>query len=544
MAASTGQAIGAAARAAASKGDSDLSEIEIMALMEVPDPARNGWGADKVFDGSQGSFCFDDISFMPGHVSFEASAVDTSAQVTRNLRLNVPFISSPVDSVTGADMAISTALMGGLGIIHANQTVRNQVEMIKQVKLFIGGFILEPLVLGPKSTIADLDKLAAKTGVSSIPVTEDGKLGGRLVGWVGNRETEGIEKRNQALEKVMVRKVVKGQEPLNLEDATTLMQQARVGKLPVVDDQNRLVSLITRTHLKMRVKYPNISKSLSGQLLVGAQVHADGCKDWERTSALCTAGADVIFVDATNSAHDRHLELIEKIKTEFPEVEVMAGPAAACREAKRLIDAGADAIVIGGTVPAGGYNFGSVAAVGRPEATAVYELARYARLNFQTPTIAGPGIQNGSQLLKALALGASAAMLAEPLAGTEEAPGQKVLENGSWIKLHHAAEPLYAMREAQLKHELHSHVPHHVSSGVPWQGSARALLRYLLQGVRHGMQDLGLRSIAALHIALDKGELRLECRSAFAARLWAAHAPVHRCAPHPELMPLFVQLAR
>lgn len=530
----------------------ELTHEDLFELMDGPDPAMDGWPAEKVFDGSQGSFAYDDLIFMPGHV-FEAGEADTSSQLTKKIRLKMPVLGSPVDTVTEAEMAISLALAGGMGIIHANQTIENQVEMIKRVKRHVSGFILEPLVLGEKHTLADWDRLRRRTGVSSAPITDTGKLGGRLLGWVGARETEAAsgkgsgkaKDRTTPLTRIMVKDVARGQEPITLQEATEMMQKAKVGKMPIVDEKGNLVSLVTRSHLKITKKCMNMSKNLDGQLMVGASVHADAQKDWERAKALAVAGADLIFIDASGSFSDRHLELIQQLKAEFPETDVISGPVGSCREAKRIVEAGVDAVVVGGTEPAGGHGLGfsGLAAIGQPEATAIYEIARYVRRNYNCPTIAGSGVHNTSQLLKSLCLGATAVILSDALAGTDEAPGSLVYHEGSWMKLHHSNDPVQAPREAELKHALPTTAAHSVSSAIFCQGPVESLTNYMCHGLKRGLQDLGFQSLVEAQEAVVKGELRMEARSHFAAHVRQAALPLLREAKHPEVMPLFVTLA-
>jgi len=504
----------------------------------IDDPAMNGWSADKVFSGCQTGFSYDDIFFMPGHVSFETSAVDLSTQLTNNISLRIPLLGSPVDTVTESDMAISLALMGGIGFIHSNQSISSQVDMVKRVKRFVNGFILDPLVLGPKNTVEDLDRLK---GVGGVPITEDGKLHSQLLGWVGARDTDAVEDRSRQLQHIMVRKVVMGQEPLSLEDATDMLRKAKVGKLPIVDAEGRLVSLVARSNLKKLREYPQMLRNVSGQLMVGAAVKID-TEALDRARALIGVGVDVLYLDGSEDAGDWKLEVLEQIKHEYPETEVIAGPAVSCREAKRLVEAGADGVVIGGSVAPGGDRLGGIAAVGRPEATAVYEVANYVRLNYRVPAIAGSGVKNVGQLLKALALGASTVMIDEPIAGTDEAPGMQVFEGGTWMKLHHSASPLQSMRHRLPPKHLPDAVPHHVSSLRHCQGSVKALVPYILQGLRYGLQDLGIQNFQDLHKALDEGDLKLECRAPFAATAWEAGAMCVQLAAHPEVMPYFVSI--
>mmetsp|Transcript_76795 Transcript_76795/g.248863 ORF Transcript_76795/g.248863 Transcript_76795/m.248863 type:complete len:546 (+) Transcript_76795:32-1669(+) len=507
------------------------------------DVAMDGWTAEKVFGGCPTGYGYDDITFLPGHVSFEASDVDLGGKLTNRISLRMPLLSSPVGTVTESEMAIKMALLGSMGVIHGNQSAEAQAAMIQRVKRFVNGFILEPFVLGPKNTVEDLDKLKAEHGVGGVPITEDGKLHGKLIGWVGARDTDTIpeEDRKRQLQHIMVKKVVMGQEPISLKEATDLLRKAKVGKLPIVDAENRLVSLVCRSDVKKSREYPNMSVNDSNQLMVGAAVLVGLEDDYERAKGLVGVGADVLFLDGSVDAGDRLLDLIKRLKAENPETDIIAGPACSCRQAKRLAELGVDAILIGSSVPPGGFDFGSASsAVGRPEATAMFEVGTYIRLNFGIPAIAGPGIFCVGHALKAICLGASAVLLSEPLAGTDEAPGAQVLRDGTWMKLQHSEEPLRALRSRLSAKHMPDSIPRHISRAVPCQGSVTGLVPYMLQGIRAGMQDLGLKSLPELHKALDGGDLRLECRSPLSAQLMAAAAQIARQSPKPEVMPFFV----
>lgn len=507
------------------------------------DVAMDGWPADKALSGCTSGYGYDDVMFMPGHTSFEASEADIKGQLTIRISLRMPLLSAPVCSVTEWEMATNMALVGSMGFIHCNQTIESQAEMVRRVKRFVSGFILEPFVLSPKHTVADLVQLKASHGVGSVAITADGKLHSKLLGWVGARDTDTVpdqDKKTRTLETIMVKKVVTGQEPITLRDAQDLLRKAKVGKLPIVDADGRLMSIVARSDVKKFREFPIMSLSDTSQLLVGAAVDI-GEDSYSRAQALIGSGVDVLLLDGSEEGGDSQVELIKRLKAEFPETEIISGPAASCREAKRLADAGVDAVLIGSAVPRGGYEVhGACAAVGRPEATAMFEVGQYVRKNYQIPAIAGPGVVSIGHAVKALCLGASAVLLCEPLAGTDEAPGAGVLRHGARFKLSHGAEPIGGYRAGLSAKQTASVVPLSFGRAVCQQGSVRGLLPYLCQGLRAGLQDLGAQSIPALHQALDNGELRVEVRSPYTAQLMAAAARTARDARKPEVMPFFV----
>ena len=314
----------------------------------------DGWPAGKIFESAREAFTYDDLLLMPGLPAFEASEVDLSGYVTKNIKLKTPVLGSPSDTVTESKMAIELALHGGMGIIHANQSVESQVNMVQAVKRFVSGFILEPFVMSPTQTLADLDKLKETKGVSSVPwlllfghsfyvwpllkgpskgtgvccccccffggegggrlvfsfckskvpITHDGHLGGRLVGIVTSRDSDLCEERKECLCSVMTEQLVTAKEPLAFEEALKVLKRKKVGKLLILDAQERLVSMVTRSDLKKVRDYPDMSRDLSGKLLVGAAVPAnEGKPDEARAHALAEAGANLLclFGDGVDS---------------------------------------------------------------------------------------------------------------------------------------------------------------------------------------------------------------------------------------------------
>lgn len=504
---------------------------------DLEDLAVDGWSADKVFGGTSAGYSYDDLVFMPGNL--HAGEVDLTSRLTNRIRLKMPFVSSPVDSVTESDMAILMACLGGVGFVHGNQSISSQVDMITRVKGFVNGFILEPFVMGPKTPISELDRLKAERGVGSVPITEDGQLRGKLIGWAGARDTDTIDDRSRPLQSVMVRKVVMGTEPISLQEATDLLRKAKVGKLPIVDTEGRLVSMVARSDVKKARDHPDMNRTDSSQLFVGAAIQAGMPDALERAKALIAVGTDVLFLDGSGADSDSQLTLLMELKRDHPGTDVVAGPAVSCREAKRLAEAGADAILVGSASPAGGDIFGDLVAVGRPEATAMYEVATYVRLNFKIPALAGPGICNVGQALKALCLGASCVLASDLLAGTEETPGPKHLRGMAWHKLQHSEQPVRAVHSRLSCPGQTDVVDRHAITSCNATGPVEPVLRYALKGFEAGMQDLGYSSIDSLHMALDDGDLRLEARAPFGAQVSKLASESARMQTRPHIAPHF-----
>jgi IMP dehydrogenase len=502
----------------------------------MADPGSDGWPAGKVFDMASAGYSFSDLVLLPGS-GVDVNDVRVTSRLTRNIILAAPIVGSPCDTVTEANMAIALALNGGIGFIHGNQSIGEQVEMIRQVKRNVSGFILDPLTFSPNHKLKDLDQLVAEKGISSFPITDDGKLAGKLVGFISARDSDAVQDRNTTLSQIMVKKVITAKEPLTLQEAQDQLKRAKVGKLPILDSKGeRLVSMVVRSDLKKLRDFPDMSRDASGKLLVGAAVPpptAPGQGDWDRVAALAEAGADVIYFEG--GAVDAQLELMKRLKEEYPGIEILAGPISTTRDARRLVEAGADGIVTGSINDAGADPWKhSPVAVGCADATAVYEVARYAQLHYQVPVCACSGVRGAGHALTALSLGASTVMLGELLAGTEEAPV------GYRLPVHHShnSNSKVAINgfDAAWSICMPKISSRNVATEVTHKGPIRAFVPFFLAGVRAGMRDLGFNSIPELHAALEDGSLRMECRSAFSAQFRDACSQAVEKARHPEIM--------
>lgn len=504
---------------------------------------------EKVFEDPSVGYHYDDLFVMPGHVSFAAKDAELRSRLSKNLSLRTPMVSGPLDS---ADAAIAMALVGAMGVVHRNQPQAAQVEMIRRVKRYITGFVLDVATLSPENTVADVFRVKHEKGFSGVPITQNGKLGGKLVGIVSMRDVEAIDDRSLKLKDVMVSRVGTATEPVSVEDAKKELCRLRVGRLPIVDQDGNLVSLLTRTDLFKTRDYPDASFDSSGQLLVGASVSADSDVDWSRARAVCEAGANALFLDVSVGDGDRQINFVKTMKAEFPHVEVIVGPVAGSRAAKRLADAGADAIRVGSGAPVRSAN-GAISAAGRAEASAVYQVTRYLNLNYHhsIPTIAEGQLHNSGRMLKALCLGASALLVDDILAGCQEAP--KTPYVGGEIamqQVHHPYEPAQAVRELrptaiagqnpQNKLGLAPATVQALHHGqeVASKGSVGQLVELLANALRNGMRDIGRASIPEIHEALEGGELRLECRCTFAAQMHERNRRALEGACRPHIMPI------
>lgn len=516
----------------------------------------NGYSAKEVFSNRECvGITFDDLILLPGAIDFGVHEVDLKTKLTKNITLNAPLCSTPMDTVTESEMAIAMALHGGIGFIHCNCTIADQVEMIHRVKSYENGFIMNPAVLSPTATIKELDELREEKAISGVPVTIDGKMGSKLVGLISNRDTDFLDNRNFTVGDLMVpvEQLFTGKYPLSIDEANKILMDSKKGYLPLVDEQGNLKSLTTRTDLKKQHAFPNSSKDKSGKLLVGASIRA-GAKDfvdYDRVQSLYEAGCNVVVLDALNGDNDIQLKYIRLIKQDFPEMEVIAGNVVRSSQAKALLDAGADALRIG-------MGAGSVAtsqlvkAVGRAQLSSVYCCALIAR-QYGASIIADGGIKNTGCLTKALSIGANAVMMGSLLAGIEECPGDYYYNGGIRLKAYvgnyhsdmdtakgfnassnpgsprkDTGSPKRARsRSIDLKESANFGSTVTVAAGVKGavvdKGPMANYFPYLCQSIRHGLQDIGTVSLTKLHEEVFGDKVRFELRSPSAQKEGGVH---------------------
>lgn len=487
----------------------------------------DGLDAESLFSAGFG-LTFDDLIILPGYIDFAASDVRLETHLTRNIRIKRPLVSSPMDTVTETSMAITLALLGGIGILHYNNTVEEQVEMVRKVKRYENGFITEPVTLSPDHQIRHVDQIKEKFGYSGIPITEDGTLETKLVGIVTNRDIDFEKDRTRTLREVMSSDLVTAPKGITLSEANRILRSSKRGKLPVVDESGRLVALLARRDLLKNLNFPDSSKDSSKQLLCGAAVSTRD-DDRDRVDALAEAGVNVLVIDAAQGHSIYQQRMIAYVKGRHPQVEVIAGNVVTQQQAETLIHAGADALRVG-MGPGSICITQNMMACGRSQATAVFKTALFAR-RYGVPVIADGGINGIGPMAKAIALGANAVMVGNLLAGTQEAPGEYFYENGVRVKRYRGMASLEAMSQAGAKRYLADRkdpvkVPQGVSGTVVDKGSLVDYLPYLMKGLQQALQDMGYRDVPSLHSALWDGRLRLERRTPSATAEGSVHSLV------------------
>lgn len=443
---------------------------------------------------------FDDVLLQPLESSVLPSQADTRTQLTRDISLCIPILSSAMDTVTEADMAIAMAQLGGIGVLHRNLGVEEQAAAVRAVKRFESGMVVNPITMTPDQTLADALELMRTHRISGIPIVE---ASGKLAGILTNRDVRFAENPNQPVAELMTRENL-ATVPLGTgqDEARRLLHQRRIEKLLVVDGDNHCVGLITVKDIEKSVATPNATKDSEGRLRVAAATTV-GDKGWERSQALMDAGVDCIVIDTAHGHNVDVARAVERVKGASNRVQVIAGNVATADAAKALADAGADAVKVG-IGPGSICTTRIIAGVGVPQLSAIMSAASAARAR-GVPVIADGGIRTSGDMAKALAAGASTVMVGSLLAGTDEAPGETFIYQGRAYKSYRGMGSVGAMArgsadryfQQDIKDQMKL-VPEGIEGQVPYKGHVADIVHQLVGGVKAAMGYTGSRTIAEL----------------------------------------------
>jgi IMP dehydrogenase len=440
---------------------------------------------------------FDDVLLEPRYSEVMPAQVDVSTQLTRSIYLKVPLLSSPMDTVTEAEMAIALGKVGGMGVIHKNMPIEAQGEEVTKVKRSANGIIVDPVTLNPYQTARAAIELMDSKNVSGVPIVEDS---GRLVGILTRRDLRFLEKDETPVKMIMTgENLVTATGTVTLEEAEKILTDKKVEKLLLVDDNFNLTGLITIKDIDMMKRYPNACKDASGRLRVGAAV---GVFDLERAEALIQRGVDLLVVDSAHGHSANVIETVRQIKRRW-EINVVAGNIATYEGCRDLIEAGADAVKVG-IGPGSICTTRVISGVGVPQITAIYNAAKAAE-GTMVPVIADGGIRYSGDITKALAAGASAVMIGGLFAGLAESPGRTILYQGRTFKVYRGMGSIGAMVQGSSERYRQSSqdnllklVPEGVEGRVPFKGNLADYVYQLVGGLRAGMGYCGAKNIEEL----------------------------------------------
>ena len=442
---------------------------------------------------------FDDVLLQPGASEVLPADVNVSTFLTKSIPLNIPLLSAAMDTVTEARLAIAMAQAGGIGVIHRNLTIEQQAGEVAMVKKYESGVVMNPVTISPDATLGELREVKKRTGFSGIPVVEKN---GKVLGIVTNRDTRFADDLNEKVATLMTRNVVTAQMDMDPAEARRLLHKHRIERLVIVDHDGRCLGLLTVKDMDKAAVHPNAAKDGAGRLRVAA-ASTVGDAGFERTMALIEAGADAVVIDTAHGHSKSVAEAVTRAKKISNSVQIIAGNVATAEATRALIDAGADAVKVG-IGPGSICTTRIVAGVGVPQLTAIEQCAT-AALSSGVPVIADGGIKFSGDFAKALAAGASTAMMGSMFAGTEEAPGEVFLFQGRSYKAYRGMGSLGAMargsadRYFQKDAAAEKLVPEGIEGQVPFKGPVGAIIHQMVGGLRAAMGYVGAKDITELH---------------------------------------------
>ncbi|WP_309092066.1 IMP dehydrogenase [Phenylobacterium sp.] len=436
---------------------------------------------------------FDDVLLEPGASDVMPTQVDVSTRFTREINLNIPLVSAAMDTVTESRLAIAMAQAGGIGVLHRNLTVEEQADQVREVKRYESGMVINPLTIGPDTTLGEVRQIKARRKISGFPVVDDN---GKLVGILTNRDMR-FEGRDDTPARVLMTKenLVTVKEGVSQAEARELVRRHKIERLIVVDDEYHAVGLITVKDMEKAEAHPHAAKDAQGRLLVAA-ASTVGDAGYERSMALVDAGVDVVVIDTAHGHNAEVAKAVQRVKRESNRVQIVAGNVATYDGARALIDAGADAVKVG-IGPGSICTTRIVAGVGVPQLTAIADAVR-AAADSDVPIVADGGIKYSGDLAKALAMGASVAMMGGVFAGVDEAPGEVFLYQGRSYKSYRGMGSLGAMGQGSADRYFQKDVkdalklvPEGIEGQVPYKGPIAPILHQMIGGLRAAMGYVG-----------------------------------------------------
>jgi len=451
---------------------------------------------EKILEG----LTFDDVLILPAKSEVLPSDANIQSQLSRNIGLNIPVVSSAMDTVTKSKMAIALAQQGGIGIIHRNMPIENQADEVDKVKRHESGMIHDPISMHPQEKIFQAKEVMQKYRISGLPITDEAN---KLVGILTNRDIRFENRVHLPIEQVMTRELVTVPVGTSLAEAEKLFHKHKIEKILIVDEKFHLKGLITYKDILKRIQYPHSAKDGLGRLRVGAAIGvADDTRD--RAAALVKANVDVLVVDTAHGHSQRVLDTVKMLRKEFPDQELIAGNIGTAEAARDLIELGVQALKVG-VGPGSICTTRVVSGAGIPQITAIAEVWRVAGPK-QIPIIADGGIKYSGDVTKAVAAGASTVMLGNLLAGTDEAPGEVVIYQGRSYKIYRGMGSLEVMKEGKSRDRYFQDmsspeaklVPEGIEGMVPYKGSVASIIQMVVGGLKSGMGYAGCRTVEEL----------------------------------------------
>ncbi len=446
---------------------------------------------------------YDDVLLLPAYSEVLPRDTSTQTRLTRNITLNVPMVSAAMDTVTEAALAIAMAQEGGIGIIHKNMTIAQQAAQVRKVKRSESGMIIDPVTLTDGQTLGDAHRIMREFKIGGIPVIDQV---GKLIGILTNRDLRFQKDLSKTVNEIMTKdNLITAKKGISLDEAESILQEFKIEKLPIVDENYKLIGLVTYKDIIKRKNNPYASKDALGRLRVGAAVGVTPDL-LDRVQALVQVGVDVISIDTAHGHSKGVIDALKRVKAQFPDLDVIVGNVATGEGARALAEAGADAVKVG-VGPGSICTTRIIAGVGMPQLTAVYEAAQ-AVADLGVPIIADGGIRFSGDIAKAIAGGASTVMIGSMLAGTDEAPGEVIIFEGRKFKTYRGMGSLEAMEDGSkdryfqdAEDDIKKLVPEGIVGRVPFKGSVAEIIYQMVGGLKAGMGYCGAKDIATMQKA-------------------------------------------